>query len=175
MKRLIYILSACFGLLLTHSANAQTAAADNKVSESITFNGVPKGPGVYGIFEGRTPCTGVVRQFGSEMPSGCDHLKWRIIFFRDTVTGKPTTYIMTTEMFGRRPVKGKWRIARGTRADPAAIVFALDYGPGKSFYLEKGDENVLFILDENLEYRTGDPDFSYTLNRVHPVRRLPRQ
>src|SRR5882724_4697884 len=147
MKRLIYILSACFGLLLTHHANGQTAAADNKVSESITFSEPPKGLAVYGIFEGRTPCAEVVRQLKADLPPGCDHLKWQVIFFRDTVTLKPTTYILTTEMFGHRPMKGKWKIAKGTRTDPAAVVYVLDCGlPGKSIYLEKGDENVLFIL-----------------------------
>jgi hypothetical protein len=35
--------------------------------------------------------------------------------------------------------------------------------------LYKGDENVLFILDEKREFLAGDQDFSYTLNRVHKV------
>ncbi|HMG10757.1 MAG TPA: hypothetical protein VK609_19730, partial [Mucilaginibacter sp.] len=61
MKQLIFILSACFGLSLTHSAQGQTAAIDNKISESITFKEMPKGPAVYGIFEGRTPCFEISR------------------------------------------------------------------------------------------------------------------
>lgn len=36
-------------------------------------------------------------------------------------------------------------------------------------YLLKGDDNVLFILDENKELRVGNEDFSYTLNRVELV------
>jgi len=41
--------------------------------------------------------------------------------------------------------------------------------PGAYFYLLKGDENVLFILDENKAFRNGNEDFSYTLNRVELV------
>ena len=175
MKSFI-ILSVCLGLLLTHRVKGQTAAADNKVSESITFSEPLKGRDIYGIFEGRTPCMEFSRQLKSGLPSDCDHLKWQVIFFRDTVTLKPTTYLLTTEMFGRRPLKGTWKIGKGTRTDPAAIVYVLDYGvPGESLYLLKGDENVLFILDENRDFRTGDPDFSYTLNRVHKVRHSPPQ
>jgi len=37
------------------------------------------------------------------------------------------------------------------------------------FYLLKGDDNVLFVLDENKELRVGNIDFSYTLNRVELV------
>jgi len=176
MKQIIYIMSACIGLLLTNNIKGQTAAADNKVSGSITFSEPPAGRALYGIFEGRSPCTEISRQLGSEMPPGCDHLKWQVVFFRDTVTMKPTTFILTTEMFERRPLKGKWRITRGTKTDPAAVVYALDYGPpGKTVYLLKGNENVLFILDENLEFLTGDRNFSYTLNRVHKVLHLSNQ
>lgn len=178
MKKFVYILSAWLfslpGLLSTHCAKGQTAAADNKVSESITFHEMPKGLAVYGIFEGRSPCCEISRELGSDLPPDYDHLKWQIVFFRDTVTRKPTTFTLTTEMFGSRPLRGKWRIFYGSKADPGAIVYALDYGQsGKSIYLLKGDENVLFILDENLEFRTGNQNFSYTLNRVQKVLRLP--
>jgi hypothetical protein len=52
------------------------------------------------------------------------------------------------------------------------VVYALAYGePNQVLYLYKGDENVLFILDEKREFLAGDKDFSYTLNRVHKVLR----
>jgi len=175
IKPLVFILSACLGLSLSDSARGQTAAADNKVSESVTFGEMPKGKAVYGIFEGRSPC-GISRQMDPNMPSDCDHLKWQLILFRDTITLKPGTFSLTTEMFDRKPLKGKWTIIRGTGNDPKAVVFALNYGSGKVLYLLKGDENVLFILDEKREFLAGDRDFSYTLNRVHKVLRpQPRQ
>ena len=170
-KQLIFILSACLNLALINSVMGQTAAADNKVSESVTFHEMQNGPDVYGIFEGRSPC-GISRQMDTSMGSDCDHLKWQLILFRDTRTLKPTSFSLTTEMFGRRPLKGKWTIIRGNRNEPKAVVFALAYGePNQVLYLYKGDENVLFILDKNREFMAGDKDFSYTLNRVHKVLR----
>jgi len=177
MKQFIYILCCCLGLSLTQLAKGQTAAADNKVSESITFSEPPKGPSIYGIFEGRTPYFQILRQSGADspaagtLPADYDHLKWQLILYRDSVTLRPTTYTLTTELFARQPLKGTWRIIRGTRVDPSALVYALDYGqPAQSIYLLKGDENVLFILDKDREFRTGNLDFSYTLNRVIKVR-----
>ena len=168
MKKLAYIFLAC---LLARHVSAQTAAKDNKVSESITFSDPPRGRDIYGIFEGRSPCD-ISRQLEGAIRGDCDHLKWQVIFFRDTVTMKPTTYILTTELFDRRPLKGTWKIIHGMKDNPTAVVYALEYGqPAKVLYLLKGDENVLFILDENRDFRTGDPDFSYTLNRVRKVRR----
>src|SRR5882672_1377696 len=108
MKRVSYILSLCFGLLATYDTKGQASATDNKVQESITFSDMPKGPAVYGIFEGRTPCCEISRQMGVDMPVGLDHLKWQLILFRDSVTLKPTTYSLLTEMFNRQPLKGKW-------------------------------------------------------------------
>jgi hypothetical protein len=170
MKQLFLIPLACLTLSIGHSVRAQTAAADNEVSESITFNEMPKGSAVYGIFEGRSPC-GISRQMGADMHD-CDHLKWQLILFRDSITLKPTTFLLTTEMFDRRPMSGKWKIGRGTRNNPKAVVLALSYGkPDQVLYLYKGDENVLFILDEKQEFLAGDKDFSYTLNRVNKVLR----
>lgn len=173
MKKLIYILPLAFVLLLTGNAKGQTAAADNKISESITFHDMPKGKGVYGIFEGRSPCAQISKLIGADLPADLDHLKWQLILYRDSVTLKPTTFSLTTEMFDRKPMTGKWSIGHGAKNNPNAIVYALDWGqPGKVIRLLKGDENVLFILDENLEFMTGDADFSYTLNRVEKVLQL---
>ena len=170
MKPFIFILTAF--CLFAYNASGQTTATDNKVSESVTFSAMPKDPTVYGIFEGRSPSLGVNQQLGGGLPSDYDHLKWQLILFRDTVTLKPTTYRLTTEMFDRRPLKGKWRIAKGTKTNPAATVYVLETSlPGKSICLLKGDENVLFILDEKLAFRVGNRDFGYTLNRVQKVLR----
>jgi len=176
MKNLVYILAACLGPLVAGNAKGQTAASDNIVSESVTFGDMPKGKGVYGIFEGRSPCEAISRQLGAKMPADLDHLKWQLILFRDSVTLKPTTFTLRTEMFGRKPLTGNWSLVNGAKNSLAAPYIALDWRkPGKPLYLLKGDENVLFILDENLQFLTGDADFSYTLNRVRKVLRpLPK-
>jgi len=171
MKKQLFLLALV--LLCVQLITAQTLAADNKVAESITFSEPLKGPGIYGVFEGRSPCA-VSRQFDAGMPESCDHLKWQLVLFRDSVTMLPLSYQLTTEMFERRPLKGKWIINKALIK--GSTVYVLDaVAPGKPLYLMKGDENVLFILDENLQFRTGDADFSYTLNRVKKVLRANPQ
>lgn len=173
MKQSIIVISVCVALLVTLETKAQTVSADNKVSESITFRDMPKGKNVYGIFEGRTPCEQISKLLGATLPSDLDHLKWQVIFYQDPVTGKPTTFSLTTEMFDRRLLTGKWNLAHGAKGKATATLIALNCeNPAKKINLRKGDENVLFILDENLDFMTGNADFGYTLNRVNKVRHL---
>ena len=55
MKQAILIIFVCFGLLLTSKTEAQTASADNKISESITFHDMPKGKNVRETAAHHTP------------------------------------------------------------------------------------------------------------------------
>ena len=87
-----------------------------------------------------------------------------IIFYQDSITGKPTTY--ETKGFGKLSGKGNWYILRGTPTDPAATVFQLKLDATTSLFLLKGDDNVLFILDRNKNFLIGNEKFSYTLNRA---------
>lgn len=153
--------------LLAFSSNAQTAAVDNKLSKSITFHPIPTGPAVYGIFEGRPPCQEIARQVDSPASSECTKVKWRLTLYYDPITREPTTY----QLLGRYlPAEGKWKILRGMPSNPDAIIYQLELSkPGSSFYFLKGDENVLFVLDENKNFRVGNDQFSYTLNRVELV------
>jgi len=174
MKKLIYIL-ALHLLVFTH-ARAQTAAVDNKISESITFSEPPKGPGIYGIFEGRTPCYPISSMMGATMPADCDHLKWQLILFQDSVTKRPTTFSLRTEMFDRRPLTGKWTVKANPRSGPFSTLYVLDCGgTGKTLNLVKGSDNVLFIVNEHLDFMNGDQYWSYTLNRVKKVMHLTGQ
>jgi hypothetical protein len=158
--------------LIRYESVAQTAPADNKVSESITFSEPLKGRDIYGIFEGRTPCTPISDQLWGQTAANCDHLKWQVVLFRDSITNNPVKFTFTSEMFDHRPQTGKWRILHGTKNEPGAIIYALDFDNAKkSLFLLKADENVLFILDEQQNFLTGNQDFSYTLNRVQKVRK----
>ena len=159
-------------LMVSTQLSAQTAAKDNIISESITFKDPPTGAYIYGIFEGRTPCSPISKQLGATVAPDCDHLKWQVILYRDTLTLAPTAFTLTTELFDRRPLKGKWEIAED-KENTAGTLLVLYYSPNrKPLYLLKGDDNVLFILNDNRQMLTGNEDFSYTLNRVKKVRRL---
>ncbi|MGZ3944915.1 MAG: hypothetical protein ACXVIY_07135 [Mucilaginibacter sp.] len=176
MKSLFYILTLFSSALLAQDAKAQTSAADNKISESVTFREMAKGPSVYGIFEGRSPCDDFSRRMDPKLPADLDHLKWQLILFQDSVTKQPTTYSLVTEMFGRKPQEGKWTVIKDVNNNLSAPVIALERPqPYPPLYLLKGDENVFFILDDHQHLMTGDKDFSYTLNRVRKVLHLTGQ
>ena len=167
MKNIFSALIIVIGLFLINSSCAQTAAADNKPSKSVSYHSIPTGPTVFGIFEGRPPCQLIAKQMDSPISTACDKVKWRLILYRDAKTKKATNY----ELLGRLlPSAGKWRVTRGIPANPEAEVVELELGnTGKYFYLLKGDDNVLFILDEYKSFRVGNDYFSYTLNRVELV------
>jgi len=172
MRRLFYISTLLIGVLIAQSANAQTAASDNKISESITFKEPLKGASLYGVFEGRSLCDDFSRRIDPKLPSDLDHLKWQLVLLQDSITKQPMTYSLTTEMFGRKPMTGKWHLTKDIKNTLSAPVIVLEREqPNKALYLLKGDENVLFVLDDQMNLLTGDKDFSYTLNRVRKVLR----
>jgi hypothetical protein len=178
MKTIVVVFVTVVSFLLMNFLKAQTAAADNKLSETITFRPIPKGPSVYGVFEGRPPCLETAIQLKIPIPDDCVKLKWRLVFYQDSVTLKPSAFTLVivggTELieenggsYQGRFLQGKWTIAKGLKADPNAEIYSLEFdSPKVRIYLLKGDENVLFVLNENKEFRIGNEDFSYTLNRV---------
>jgi hypothetical protein len=177
---LIVFITVFFSLFINHS-EAQTAAADNKPWQTITFHPIPSGPSVFGIFEGRMPCSEIAKQLKISTDADCPKLKCDLTLYRDPVTFQPTTFTLTIVGGGdvvkqeggsyrKKILEGNWAIIKGIKSNPDAEVYKLKLGkPVAEFYLMKGDENVLFVLDENKEFRVGNEDFSYTLNRVELV------
>lgn len=175
----VFVIVCC--CLVTDLSTAQTAAADNKLSRSITFHPIPTGPSVFGIFQGRVPCREIVRHLKIVPEDDCAKLKLSLTLYRDSVTFQPTVYSLNIvgagdvvqlegSSYRQKVLQGKWTITRDMRSNPAAEVYQLKLGQaGVYFYLLKGDEYILFVLDENKGFRVGNEDFSYTLNRVQLV------
>ena len=144
-----------------------------RASESYTLSPLASGPSVFGIFNGRTPGQGIRRELKLFPDAGCLKIKWRITLFQNPETCAPTTYKIESSL--HRPGKqgtreGTWTIVRGTEADPKAVLYRL--APTKTepaLLLLKGDDNVLFILDEKQKPLVGTADFSYTFNRKDPA------
>jgi hypothetical protein len=102
----------------------------------------------------------------------CFKLKWLLELRRDPQTGVATTYKLRGTLYRNdsteteHPREGKWKIIKGTRSDPNAIVYQLDaFGSDGPIHLLKADDGILFFLDNNGRVLVGDKDFSYTLNR----------
>lgn len=176
----LFVTACC--LLLVRLSPAQTAMADNKISQTITFRSIPKGPAVVGVFQGRPPCQGLTQQLGLQTDADCIKFKCSLTLYRDPATQQPTTYSLAIVGGGdvvkqagggsyrEKTLEGKWSVAKGISSHPDAVVYRLEGGkPGADLYLLKGDDNVLFILDEKKAFRIGNKDFSYTLNRVELV------
>ena len=162
MKNIICSFILTFLILAT--GKGQLLSTSNKPSQTSSRSALPAGASVYGVFVGRTPCHEFLRELNLEVRAECAKRKMGVILYHDPVTHEPTTY----ESWGmdKRTGKGKWHILRGTPADPKATVFQLDLDANTFLYLLKGDENVLFILDRNKNFLTGNAGFSYTFNRA---------
>ena len=166
-KPRLYLMIACCYCL--QYASAQTNAADNIPTKSISTKGIASGSSVFGVFEGRPPCKEIAKQLHIPISGDCPKLKWRLTFYHDPVTKAPTNYKLEGSFFSEKERLGKWTVLKGMPSNPKAIIIQLDPDkPEDYFYFLKGDNNVLFILDENKNLRVGNLDFSYTLNRVDP-------
>jgi hypothetical protein len=123
------------------------------------------GPTVFGVFEGRSPCQGIARQLGIAVESGCQKVKWRVTLFQDSATHEPTRYKIESSLQLEAAREGDWSIVREPRG-PGSLAYRLEPAAGEQpVVLLRGDDNVLFILDERLRPRIGHAGFSYTLNR----------
>lgn len=125
------------------------------------------GPTVFGVFSGRTPYQGIIRQMTNDANARGTKLKWVVTLFQDPETKAPTTYRLEGTFFRNHIREGKWNIVNGTVIDPKAVVYQLQPSMNQSgLSLLKGDDNVLFFADDNGTPMVGHAEFSYTLNRV---------
>lgn len=138
----------------------------NAPSVSYTLSPLATGPTVFGVFEGRSPCVGISRELKIALDMHRMKAKWRVTLFQNPETKSPTTYKVEGTLHRRGAREGSWSIIRGTQADPAAMVYRLEPHKGEeALFLLKGDDNVLFFLDQKRKPLVGHADFSYTLNR----------
>ena len=125
-----------------------------------------QGPEIHGYFEGRSPCREIGQLLNVPKSDACIKIKWQLILYQDPVTHAPTSYALGGLAWRNPPKTGKWGITKGTKKDPAAMVYQLDPdNPNGFLSFLKGDENILFFLGNNRELLVGNEHFSYTLNR----------
>jgi hypothetical protein len=119
-----------------------------------------------GVFEGRVPCTepGLV---------ACEKVKIALALYRDKQTQALTTYrlarvYVSADPEGARSIAtGPVATGRGTRLDPNATIVRLDEKvPAEFRSYWRVDENIFFLLDQDLAPRVGTASWSYVLNRT---------
>ena len=140
--------------------------AVNTPSQSYTISPVATGATVFGVFEGRSPWLGIARELKLTEDAGGIKAKWRVTLYHNPDTQAPTTYRVEGSLHRKGAREGKWTIQRGNETDRNAIVYCLaPTATAPALYLLKGDDNVLFFLDQKQKPLVGHADFSYTLNR----------
>lgn len=129
---------------------------------SYPISAAASGPTVYGVFEGRTPCIGIAQELKIPKDAGCTKVKWRVTLYQNPETQAPTTYTIEGSLHRQAPRKGTWGIIPGK----GETIFRLEATKTEpALFLRKGDENVLFFVDQKGKPLVGHADFSYTLNR----------
>jgi len=124
------------------------------------------------VFEGRMPCYGPLLPLSGKATTGCSLVKCRFILFSDRAQAPSSLkfYSITVGTGGTRYLAtGKWIITRGTKTDPQSILYQLQFDPERSqqnLVLLKGDDNILFLLDGEMNYMPGNDYCSFTLNRI---------
>jgi hypothetical protein len=177
-ENILHVLNPDRGLMVgnggwSFTLNRATAAEKpeppppaNAPEVSYTLSPLATGPAVYGVFEGRSPCVGIARELEIGLDLHRMKAKWRVTLYQNPETKVPTTYKVEGTLHKRSAREGSWAIIHGMEADPTAIVYRLE--PAKeeeALFLLKGDDNVLFFLDQKRKPLVGHADFSYTLNR----------
>lgn len=114
------------------------------------------------IFDGRTPCAEIAKQYNLQVSNECTKIKRRLTLFRDAMTNEPTKFSLRWIQFSPNLIEGTWMIKR----NGDSIIYQLKLNPnGETLSFLVGDENVLFFLDQENQPLTGNSDFSFTLNR----------
>jgi hypothetical protein len=126
---------------------------------------------IVGTFDGRTPCNDALRELNEISGNGCQIIKCRLILYQDVKTHEPTTFLLYTVYVGKGDTRysntGKWKMIKGTKNDPGAIVYQLDSDkPPVSLAFLKADDNILFFLDKDGNLMVGNSYCSYTLSKT---------
>jgi hypothetical protein len=129
---------------------------DSSVPESPPL-AEPAPPDVFGVFEGRIPCT------------GCERIKVRLTLSSDGAepAGFRLELIHVGQGDERQVSEGEWWIESGAAHGPDATTYVLDERAPDEFrrYLAVGDDILLFI-DADGVLVVGDAGHSFTLSRT---------
>ncbi|HET9496516.1 MAG TPA: copper resistance protein NlpE N-terminal domain-containing protein [Chloroflexia bacterium] len=148
----------------TDKSRGESSPRNPNPASRLPVAQLPTGSSTFGVFGGRTNCSDVALQFTGFPAPDCRLIKWRLTLYQDPATGAPTTFNLKGTR-GER--EGTWSMVRGTRPNPAAVVYRLvPDNPQQSASFLKADDNTLLLLDRDSNPIVGDPILSNTLSRV---------
>jgi hypothetical protein len=151
---------------VTPLSNLAIEPANGSGSTNFWKAATREGTQIHGYFEGRSPCQEVAKLLNVPKGDDCIKIKWQLILYQDPLTHAPTTYALGGLAWRNPPKTGKWKLSKGTREDPDAVVVQLDPDKSEGFLsFLKADENILLFLGNDRDLLVGNENFSYTLNR----------
>jgi len=126
-----------------------------------------------GIFEGRTPCNDKLTTLHDISLDGCQGIKCQLTLLQDIKTHSPSSFILKTIYVGNGDnniysIMGKWKIMQRTANDATTLIYHLkpdSNKPDDQLLLLKGDDNILYFVDNDCRLLVGNSYCSYTLNR----------
>jgi len=142
------------------------------IAKPITSPNIASDSTTVGAFLGRVPCNSDLRKLNGIPATNCNLIKCQVILYQDVKTHSPGSFLIQTIYVGngdnnKYSNTGKWTILQGTKTDPKAIVYQLNAeNPDATFTLLKGDDNILFFLDKDGNFLSGNEYCAYTLNRA---------
>lgn len=115
------------------------------------------------VFEGRTPCQEISKEYDFKAPSDCFKLKWLLTLTKDTASSSSGTFTLNRTLERANIVKGKWTLDANSK-------LTLTPEKGIPVVLIVADENILFFTDKNGALFPGNEHFSYALNKKKQTR-----
>jgi len=88
-------------------------------------------------------------------------MKWLLVLMRNPQTGNPAGFQLKRPNINLELTQGNWEISKTTDGN----ILTLNLNNNTSLHFLIGNENVLFILDDQLKPLVGNSDMSFTLNR----------
>ena len=171
----------CFNLILLAVMLFSVTACGIVNSQMPTPSPMPRGPEIYGVFQGNTPCSAQARPLPQiPVDTDCDQMIWNLLLYQDPATGAPTTYRLnsayglskqgTNDLIdGGTPIamKGKWTITTGIKNDPQATVYQLNDSDSQAMasFLKVSDD-LIHVLSSEKTLLVGNGAWSYTLDRM---------
>lgn len=173
-QNILHLLDANKQLAIGDSGASYTLSRDQEssvIASASYASAIQNKPATQTLFSGRSPCREVAHELNRSVPSDCFKLKWALTLHRDLKTLAPTTYHLRGSLYWKdngpeHPREGKWKIIKGTKTNPNAVVYELEaFGKDGPIFLLEADRNILFFATKDGNLLIGNDDFSYTLNR----------
>src|SRR5688572_7209943 len=131
-------------------SSAATSSPGQLISSTTTASPQTTASSILGRFVGRSPCSEVARALNKAVGADCLKVKWDLTLYQDPGTATPSTYRLNGTFYRDRVREGKWAILRGTKTNPAAVIYQLDPDkPQPSLLFLKADDNILFFLNRS--------------------------